>query len=94
MAADRLDLLGDVAGAAPLGALEGHVFEEMRDAVLVVRLVRLPTSTQRPSDTVSTSGMAWLTTLKPLASSDRSTLMRPLPLWRAQACRRRACCRR
>ena len=34
LTADRLDRLGDVAGAAPLGALEGHVLEEMRDAVL------------------------------------------------------------
>ena len=39
MAADRLDLLGDRAGAAPLGALEGHVLEEMRDAVDLGRLV-------------------------------------------------------
>ena len=35
IAADRLDLLGDLARGAPLGALEGHVFEQMRDAVLV-----------------------------------------------------------
>ena len=33
-AADRLDLLGDVAGAAPLGALEGHMLQQVRDAVL------------------------------------------------------------
>ena len=39
MAADRLDLLGDGAGAAPLGALERHVLEEMRDAVDLRRLV-------------------------------------------------------
>ena len=39
MAADRLDLLGDRAGAAPLGALERHVFEKMRDAVDLRRLV-------------------------------------------------------
>ena len=39
LAADRLDLLGDVAGAAPLGALEGHVLEQMRDAVLGLALV-------------------------------------------------------
>ncbi len=31
--ADRLDLLGDIAGAAPFGALEGHVLEKMRGAV-------------------------------------------------------------
>ena len=39
MAADRLDLLGDRAGAAPLGALERHVLEKMRDAVDLRRLV-------------------------------------------------------
>ena len=39
MAADRLDLLGDGAGAAPLGALERHVLEKMRDAVDLGRLV-------------------------------------------------------
>ena len=39
VAADRLDLLGDRAGAAPLGALERHVLEKMRDAVDLRRLV-------------------------------------------------------
>ncbi len=39
VAADRLDLLGDGAGAAPLGALERHVLEKMRDAVDLRRLV-------------------------------------------------------
>ena len=39
IAADRLDLLGDLAGGAPSRALERHVFEEMRDAVLVAPLV-------------------------------------------------------
>src|SRR3981189_2721338 len=42
MAADRLDFLGDGAGAAPLGALERHVFEKMRDAVDLGRLVPGP----------------------------------------------------
>ena len=31
--ANRLDLFGDIAGAAPFGALEGHVLEKMRGAV-------------------------------------------------------------
>ena len=35
IAADRLDLLDDLARGAPRGALEGHVFQQMRDAVLV-----------------------------------------------------------
>ena len=35
IAADRLDLLDDLARGAPRGALERHVFEQMRDAVLV-----------------------------------------------------------
>jgi hypothetical protein len=34
LAADRLDLLGDGLRAAPVGALEGHMLEKMRDAVL------------------------------------------------------------
>src|SRR5690606_33454227 len=38
-AADILDFLGDVAGAAPCRALEGHVLEEMGDAVLVLGFV-------------------------------------------------------
>ena len=38
VAADRFDLLGDVAGAAPRRAFEGHVLEEMRDAVLIASL--------------------------------------------------------
>ena len=39
IAADRLDLLGDLARGAPPRALERHVFEEMRDAVLVAPFV-------------------------------------------------------
>ena len=35
VAADRLDLLGDLTGRAALGALEGHVLEKMRHAMLV-----------------------------------------------------------
>jgi hypothetical protein len=39
LAAHGLDLLGDGGGAAAGGALEGHVFEEMRDPVLGPRFV-------------------------------------------------------
>jgi hypothetical protein len=39
VAAHRLDLLGDLARATALGALERHVLQEMRDAVLVGLLV-------------------------------------------------------
>ena len=39
IAADRLDLLGDLARGAARRALERHVLEEMRDAVLVRLLV-------------------------------------------------------
>ena len=35
IAAHSLDLLGDLARRAPARAFEGHVFEEMRDAVLI-----------------------------------------------------------
>jgi hypothetical protein len=35
IAADRLDFLDDFARRAPRGALERHMFEQMRDAVLV-----------------------------------------------------------
>ncbi len=38
VAADILDLFGDLLGAAARRALEGHVFEEMGDAVLGSRL--------------------------------------------------------
>ena len=39
IAADRLDLLGNLPGAAPPRALERHVLEEMRNAMLVAALV-------------------------------------------------------
>ena len=39
IAADRLDLLGDLTGRAPPRALERHMLEEMRNAVLVMKLV-------------------------------------------------------
>ena len=39
VAADRLDLLGDLPRGAPRRALERHVLEQMRDAVLVGVLV-------------------------------------------------------
>ena len=38
LAADRFDLLGDLDRRAGLGALEGHVLEEMREAVLLLAL--------------------------------------------------------
>ena len=38
-AADRFNLLGDIAGAAPLGALEGHMFQQVRNPVLGDALV-------------------------------------------------------
>src|SRR5690606_4037363 len=39
IAANRLDCLGNLARGAALGALEGHVLEKVRNAVLVRRLV-------------------------------------------------------
>ena len=39
VAADRLDLLGDLHRRPTFGALERHVFEEMRDAVLRLQFV-------------------------------------------------------
>ena len=39
VAAHRLDLLGNVLRRTPLGALEDHVFQEMRDAVQLGALV-------------------------------------------------------
>src|SRR5438874_3114295 len=48
MAADRLDLLGDVPGAAPFGALKGHVLEEMRGAVDLGRLMPGPDIDPQP----------------------------------------------
>jgi len=48
VAADRLDLLGDLAGGAPRRALERHVLEQMRDAVLVTMLVAAARSDPHP----------------------------------------------
>ena len=39
LAADILDLFGDLAGTAPVGALEGHMLEEMGNAMLALGLV-------------------------------------------------------
>ena len=39
VAADRLDLLGDLHRGSAFGAFEGHVLEEVRDAVLQLLLV-------------------------------------------------------
>ncbi len=39
VAADRLDLAAMCGGVAALGALEGHMLEEVGDAVLGLRLV-------------------------------------------------------
>ena len=39
IAAGRFDLLGDRAGGAPPRSLEGHVFEQMRQALLVTGFV-------------------------------------------------------
>ena len=39
MAAERVDLLGDVFGGAEPGALEEHVLHEMRDAAVLDWLV-------------------------------------------------------
>src|ERR1044071_3733352 len=48
MATYRLDLLGNVAGAAPLGAFERHMLEEMRGAVDLGRLVPRPDIDPQP----------------------------------------------
>ncbi len=42
MTADGLDLLGDFGGAAAGGALEGHVFEKVGDAILLRGFVARP----------------------------------------------------
>ena len=58
LAADILDVLGDLARRAAARALEGHVLDEMREAVLVGRArgaSRPPTQT--PSVAVATCGM-------------------------------------
>jgi len=39
LAADILDLLRDLAGGAALGALEGHVFQKVGDAMLVLQFI-------------------------------------------------------
>jgi hypothetical protein len=35
MAADRFDLFRDAAGVTPLGTLEGHVLEQVRNAMYI-----------------------------------------------------------
>ena len=45
VAADGFDLLGDLRGGAAFGALEGHVFEEVGDAVFLRRSWREPEPT-------------------------------------------------
>ena len=42
LAADRVDGLGDILGAAGRGALEEHVLDEVRDAALLLRLMTRP----------------------------------------------------
>jgi hypothetical protein len=44
VAADGLDLLGDLAGGSPRGALEGHMLQEMGDAMLVGALIAAATA--------------------------------------------------
>ena len=78
LAADRLDLLGDGAGDAPLGALERHVLEEVRDAVDARRsrgaCRRRPRRRARP---VSTAAIGSVTTRRPLARVVTLTSLMP-----------------
>ncbi len=74
LAADRLDLLGDVGRRAARGALEGHVLEQ--DARCRARRrssSRDPAPTQTPSAALSRWSIAWLTTVSPDGSLDTST---------------------
>ena len=57
LAADLLDLLGDLLGATLLRPFEGHMLEKMRDPMLALALVAAPAPTHIPSDTVSRCGI-------------------------------------
>ena len=78
IAADRLDLLGDLARGAARRALECHVLEEMRDAVLVGALVAAAAPTQTPSEALCRCGIASVTTVRPEGRRVTSMLMRQL----------------
>ena len=51
--AHRLDCFRDLPRGAPLGTFESHVFEQMRNSMLVWLLVRLPDPIHTPSEAVS-----------------------------------------
>ena len=82
VAADLLDLARRCRGrCARLGALEGHVLEQVGDAVVLRRLVAgADADTRRRTTTVSTGSMRSVTTLRPLASvvtrTARSAILR------------------
>ena len=79
IAADGLDFLDDLPRAAPARALERHVLEKMRNAVLVEAFVAAagvdPDAERRGS---RRCGMASVTTLMPDFRVVTSTLMLPL----------------
>ena len=78
IAADRLDLLGDLTGRAPPRALERHMLEEMRNAVLVMKFVAAAGSDPYAERCRLKCGMASVTTLMPEFRVVTSTLMLPL----------------
>ncbi len=68
IAADGIDRARDVFGGTARGALEQHVLDEMRDAVLLGVSRREPVPIQTPTETERTCGIASVITRTPLAS--------------------------
>ena len=68
IAADGIDRARDIFGRAVGGALEEHVLDEVRDAVLLGVSRREPVPIQMPTDTERTCGMVSVITRTPLAS--------------------------
>jgi len=83
IAAGRLDLLGDIACRATPRALERHMFEKMRQAMLVGSFVARSSADKTPSEAVSRCAMRSVAILRPEGKVVISTLMRQSVLPRA-----------
>jgi hypothetical protein len=74
IAADGVDLAGDLLGRARGGALEDHVLDEVGDAVSGGDSSREPESIQTPMETERTCGMRSVRTSRPLGRTVRRML--------------------
>jgi hypothetical protein len=74
VAADGVDLAGDLLGGAGGGALEDHVLDEVGDAVDSAASSREPESIQTPMETERRCGMRSVRTSRPLGRTVRRML--------------------